>query len=117
MRAKRAAARAGTDRGLQRPRVAEREVLELLEFRQQALPLLGQQPPALAEDHPAADVLEHRAAALALEPLDLLADRGGSEAERLGGAGDRPVVAHRDQRAHRGEIEHVVRLPRIVQKI
>ena len=56
--------------------------------RQQPLALLGQQASPLAQDHAAPDVLEHRAAALALEPLDLLADRGRREAQRVGRADD-----------------------------
>ena len=47
------------------------------------------------QHHPAADALEQRHPDLALEPLDLLGDRAGGEAEHLGGGDHRAVACRR----------------------
>jgi hypothetical protein len=63
------------------------------------------------EHHAATDPLEQRHPGLPLEPLHLLGDRARGEAQRVGGADDRTVVAHGAQRGQGGQVDHETMLP------
>ena len=80
--------------------------LDLLEVGEQPGPGVDQVAAVAGEHHSAAHPLEQRYAGLPLQPLDLLGDRAGREAERVGGSDHRAVGVDGAERGQGGEIDH-----------
>ena len=85
--------------------------LDLLEVGEQAGARVDEVPAVVGEDHAAADPFEQRHAGLLLEPLDLLGDRAGGVAQRIGGGDDGAVGVDGAEAGEGGEIDHAAMLP------
>ena len=77
-----------------------------LELGQHALGAPDEQPRGGGEDHAAPLALEQRDADLALERGEVLGDRGGRVAERLGRGGDGAALGELAQHVQAADVEH-----------
>ena len=71
-----------------------------------ALGVLDEHQRRIGQPHPAAGALEQRHAGLALQHRELLGDRRGREAQRLGDRGDRPALVQLAQQPESAQVEH-----------
>ena len=96
--------------------VAVQSGLELLQVGQQARSV-GDEPTAvIGQHHAAAHPLEQRDTGLLLQPLDLLGDRAGREAEGIGGADDGTVRVDGSEAGQGSQINHVAMLHRSIHQ-